>query len=292
LIKLYAFLNNIFIKKDVPSLSLENRGTTFGDGLFEVLRIIKGKPVFFREHFERMQKSAAFFQIPFDFNFNEILEKVEKLVEINEISDGELYAELTRGIDKNREHRFPAGNSQATFFMLALPLRKINPANWEDGAKISLYPDLRHKLCEHKTINLLPNVLAKNFAYSKGSYEALMYRKEDNKILITEGGSSNYFCVKDSELYTPKIDNILPGVTRKKVLVDSEKIGLKIHEEKITLKFFLNSDEAFLVSTVSKVMGIRTIESREFGKPGKITRILMQKIELQINSDSDLLKEN
>jgi D-alanine transaminase len=155
--------------------------------------------------------------------------------------------------------------------MLALPLRHIDRENWKKGVKLLTYPDLRHKLCEHKTINLLPNVLAKNYAYSNGGYEALMYREERNYRYVTEGGSSNYFMVKDGVLHTPEIDNILPGITREKVIKIIHGLGYELRERRVGLEEFLTADEVFLVSTVSRVMPVHSIDDVHFDAPGAIT---------------------
>lgn len=271
-----AFLNGEFVEKNEKLITLENRGLTFGDGLFEVLRVKEGHIFFFEDHLLRMKSSASFFGIPFPYSLDEIKNKAHELLSLNRINDGELYIELTRGVDPNREHRYPPRNTQSTFFMLAIPLREINPENWKRGAAVFSFPDLRHKLCEHKTINLLPNVMAKNFAYERGGYEALMYREDSKGKYITEGGSSNYFLVKNCTVITPEIDNILPGITRSKVIKLLKESGIEVVERRVYLEEFLSADEVFLVSTVSMVMPVRRIDDRELKVPGEITLKAME----------------
>ncbi|AKI98341.1 aminotransferase class IV [Kosmotoga pacifica] len=271
-----AFLNGKFIEKKEKAIALEDRGFTFGDGLFEVLRTKNSHIFFFEDHLLRMKYSAEFLGIPFPYSFDYIKEMALELISLNKVNDGELYIELTRGTDLNREHRYPSEDMQPTFFMLAFPLRQIDPENWKHGATVFPYPDLRHRLCEHKTINLLPNVLAKNFAYAHGGYEALMYREDHMGKYVTEGGSSNYFIVKNGRVITPEIDNILPGITRAKVIKILKSHGIEVIERRVYLEEFLNADEVFLVSTVSKVMPVRKIADREFTAPGEITMTAMK----------------
>lgn len=183
---------------------------------------------------------------------------------------------MTRGIDPNREHKYPPENTQPTFFMLAIPLREIDPVNWGKGARVFSFPDLRHKLCEHKTINLLPNVMAKNFAYKHGGYEALMYREDSKGKYVTEGGSSNYFFINGDTVITPEIDNILPGITRNKVIKLLKENGIRVVERKIYFKELEKIDEIFLTSTVSMVMPVRKIDNTHFKAPGKITEKAME----------------
>ncbi|MGC9384091.1 MAG: aminotransferase class IV [Kosmotogaceae bacterium] len=207
-----------------------------------------------------MQKSADFFGISFPYDSDYLRNVIDELIEINGIYDGELYVELTRGTDLFREHRYQK-SYDPTFFILTSPLRNIDPKNRVKGASVFTYPDLRHKLCEHKTINLLPNVLAKNYAYDKGGYEALMYREDKKGKYITEGGSSNYFIVKNEVIFTPEIDNILPGITREKVIKLAKKMGYSLVEKRVYLDEVFDADEMFLVSTVSKIMPVKSIDN-------------------------------
>jgi D-alanine transaminase len=276
---MWAWLNGRFVKKDEPIIRLEDRGLTFADGLFEVLRIIGGKVLFFDEHLGRMLRSAEFFGIPFSFDADEVLRTALELIDRNQVSDGEVYLELTRGVDPYRQHKYPPADTKPTLFMLAFLLRPIDPSNWEHGAQLFTYPDLRHGLCEHKTINLLGNVLAKNYAYERGGYEAVMYREDDRGRYVTEGGSSNYFCCRDGKLMTPELDNIMPGITRAKVIELARDDGMEVVERRVYVDEFLTSDEAFLVSTVSYVMPIRSADETSFTAPGPITRCLMAAFE-------------
>lgn len=274
-----AFIDGKIVEKKEKTIELENRGLTFGDGLFEVIRTINGALFFFDDHFSRMEKSAEFFNLNMAYNLEYMKAKAYELIELNGIVDGEIYLELTRGSDPNREHGYPSDKKQATFFMLALPIRKIEKTNWTEGVKIFSYPDYRHKLCFHKTINLLPNVMAKNFAYDRGGYEALMYREDSRGKYVTEGGSSNYFMVKDGRVLTPKIDNILPGITRGKVLRLLNSMDISFEERRVYVEEFMGSDEVFLVSTVSRVMPIKSIDERNFEVPGPITFRVMNAYE-------------
>jgi D-alanine transaminase len=275
----WAFLDGRFIPKMEKAIALEERGLTFGDGLFEVLRTINGKILFFNDHLNRMKESAAFFGYAFPWPLPQIEQWALELIKRNQIQNGELYIQLTRGEDQNREHRYPPRESLSTFFMLALPLRKINAALWEQGAKVIPYPDLRHGLCVHKTINLLANVIAKNHAYRYRGYEALMYRTDPLGSIITEGGSSSYFGVSDLGVVTPKIDNILPGITRKKVIGILTHMHIPVIERKVLLSEYLSMKEVFLVSTVSKVMPIHSIGNRSFDAPGPITLQIQKEYE-------------
>ncbi len=274
-----AFLNGRFVDKDQGLIRLEDRGLTFGDGLFEILRTVNRRVLFFEAHLERMKRSAGALDLPFPFDISALYGQALELIMRNQLDDGELYIELTRGADRHREHLRPPPSVPPTLFMLAFPLRQIAVCNWSSGAAVHTYPDLRHGLCEHKTLNLLANVMAKNHSYGRGGYEALMLRTTGDRVIVTEGGSSNYFFVQGRTLVTPGIDNILPGITRGKVIELARKAGMAVEERPVGLTEALDACEVFLVSTVSRVMPVRSINDRSFGAPGPVTRTIMEAFE-------------
>jgi len=271
----WAWLNGQFVPKNEPLIPLEDRGFTFGDGLFEVMRTVSGKLVFFDDHYGRLAKSARELSLPLPFSAETVRVAALELVSRNGVVDGEVYLQLTRGRDVHREHRYPPPGTSPTFFMLAFPLRAIDPEVWRTGARVFTYPDLRHGLCGHKTLNLMGNVMAKNHAYARGGYEALMYREREHVRYVTEGGSSSYFCVREGRVLTPEVDNLLPGITRGKVLRLARGLGLEIAEAPLAVAHLLGAEEVFLASTVSKVMPVRSVDETEFRAPGDVTARLM-----------------
>ena len=277
---MWAWFNGEFIDKDTPVIRLEDRGLTFGDGLFEVIRTLNGRLLFYDAHMRRMVESAGFFDLRLPLDPVALKPIALELIVRNQVRDGELYLELTRGADAHRGHRFPPRDTRPTFFMLAHPLRAIDSANWVRGAAVYSYPDRRHGLCEHKTLNLLINVLAKNFAFAKDGYDSLMYREDARGRYVTEGGSSSYFCVKDGTVSTPEVDNILPGITRRKVIDLARTRGLEVVERRLYLAELLEADEIFLASTVSKVMPVRSVDERTWPAPGPVTRALVEGFEV------------
>lgn len=282
---MWAWLNGEFVRRDQPAVCLEDRGLTFADGLFEVLRTIGGRILFLEEHLSRMRRSAEFLRIPFDYTLQKLRAEAVELIRMNGVTDGELYCELTRGADPYRQHKYPPRETEPTFFMLSFPLRTIDPSNWERGALLLTYPDLRHRLCEHKTTNLLANVLAKNYAYERGGYEALMFREDARGCYVSEGGSSNYFCCRNGTLLTPELDNIMPGITRAKVIGLARDLGMELLERRLYVSEFLEADEAFLTSTVSRVMPVRAVDYTTFAAPGPVTRRLMDAFEELVRQD-------
>ncbi len=269
---MYIFVNGKILDSELPAVKVFDRGMVFGDGLYDVIKFQDGNFIFLEDHIERMKKSANFFGIKFPYTLEEIFEIGQKLSTMNNLKDGELYLQLTRGVDVIRDHIFE-DDYEPTFIEIVQPVRKMNPEIWQVGGKVLLHPDLRHKFCEHKTTDLLPNVLAKKYARSKGAYEALMFREDENGKYVTEGASSSYIFFDGEKIVAPKIENILPGITRMKVLWLAKEMDMEIEERRVYLDELIKMKEVILLSTLSRVLPIVKVENLEF-KKGEIARKL------------------
>ncbi|MDX8400006.1 MAG: aminotransferase class IV [Gallionellaceae bacterium] len=265
------FFNGDYYPQNTKLISVLDRGLCFGDGLFEVIRCIDGEMLLFTKHMNRMRESASSLHMEILFNNEELLNAAKALAEKNQVNDGELYLELTRG-EAARYHLFPE-NIQPNFFMTLNPTRKMKPNCRELGVSVCIFPDTRGGYCHLKTINLLPNILGKEEAKKRGDYEALFYREHNSIRHITEGPSSSYFGVKDNVLYTPELDNILAGCTRNSIIDLAKDNGIEVVEKRILLDEYKAMDEAFLSSTVSEVMPVIKIDGNEIanGSPGALT---------------------
>ncbi|NTW87170.1 MAG: aminotransferase class IV [Holophagaceae bacterium] len=257
------FFNGGFHQETEKLLSIQDRGLCFADGLFEVIRCVDGKFLLFGKHLRRMRESAAFLGMDFPYTAEELLEACRELSRRNDIQDGELYLEITRG-EAPRYHPFPEG-VRPNFFIVLIPLRKMPEGCWSVGIKTVTFQDIRWGYCHLKSINLLPNVLGKQFAKEKGAFEALFTRDDDRGRYLTEGPSSTIFCIRDNVLITPELDNILPGTTRACVMGLARADGLEVREQRLYLQDFLTADEAFISSTVSEVMPVVEVDGAVVG---------------------------
>jgi D-alanine transaminase len=142
------------------------------------------------------------------------------------------------------------------------------------GLKVSTYPDQRWKRCDIKSLNLLPNVLAKMDAQKKGCDEAILV---NDRGLITEGSSSAFFGIVGGRLRTTPLGlNILPSITRKYVLMCAKAIGLAVEERALTPAEAKTAQELFIGVTTRDIVGIVEFDGARIGdgKPGPVTRML------------------
>jgi D-alanine transaminase len=270
------FFNGGFHAETEKLLSIQDRGLCFADGLFEVIRCVDGKFLLFSQHLQRMRESAEFLRMEFPYSAEEVLGACRELSRRNDIREGELYLELTRG-EAPRYHTFPQG-VRPNFFMVLNPLRRMPDGCWSVGVATVTFQDIRWGYCHIKSINLLPNVLGKQYAKERGAFEALFYREDAMGKYLTEGPSSTIFAVKGGVLYTPELDNILPGTTRKHVMALARREGIEVREGRLYLNAFLAADETFIASTVSEVMPVIRVDETVLsqGRKGPMTDRLQQ----------------
>lgn len=265
------FFNGAFHDETEKLLSIQDRGLCFADGLFEVIRCVGGKFLLFSQHLERMRESAAFLRMDFPYGPEELLAACRELARRNGLADGELYLQLTRG-EAPRYHPFPQG-VRPNFLMVLNPVRALPEGCWSVGVATVTFQDIRWGYCHIKSINLLPNVLGKQYAKEQGAFEALFFRADARGKYLTEGPSSTIFAVKDGVLLTPDLDNILPGTTRKHVIALARQDGMEVREGRLHLETFLAADETFISSTVSEVMPVIRVDGRTVsgGRKGPMT---------------------
>lgn len=249
-----------------------DRGTFFGDGVYEVLRSYNGKIFALEDHFGRLARSMEAIEIK-GIEAEEVRTRVLKAFEKAGIANAKIYFHITRG-SGTRDHS-PAANMKPNFFLTITELKEDKKLK-ADGVAVSTYPDIRWKRCDIKSLNLLPNVLAKSDAAKKGCWEAVFV---DENGLITEGSSSAFFGITGDKLRTAPLNaNILPSITRKYIIKAAKNIGLNIEEEPLTTVQARVAAELFLAVTTRDVIPVVKFDGQMIGdgRPGKWTKQLIE----------------
>lgn len=266
-----AFLDGRFLPVEKACLNVEDRGALFGDGVYEYVRVSRGVVFQAREHLERLWRSAAAIEIAVPYSRWEITGFMTELVRLSGVREAGIYLQLTRGTAQ-RMHHFPNGVSP-TFFMVARENEPIPASFYEEGVSLTLLPDERWKRCDIKTLNLLPNVLAKEKARRAGFYDAVLYSEKG----VTESPSSSVLAVLEGVLtVTPPGPWILPGVTCRTVLHLAREAGVAVRERFYTTEELLGASEIMITSTRIDVMPVCSIDGRQVGdgRPGPVFRRL------------------
>lgn len=269
-----GYLNGQFSPLEDISISPDDRGFLFGDGIYEVVRAYHGVPAFWGEHCTRLARSAREIHIPFSFDPTAFHHLLLTGIQQSGYAEGKIYIQVTRGVAP-REHGFPVETEPTVFLsfreMKALPIEFIR-----QGVKVVTIPDIRWDRCDIKSLNLLPNVLAKQQAQEAKVFESIFIRDG----LVIEGATSNIFIVKDGRLQTPERNHfVLSGVTQQHVINLVQERGQEVEFDKITLDALLGADEVFLVGTTIEVLPVVTVDGIKIhnGIPGPITCSLQQR---------------
>lgn len=281
-----VYLNGSFIKKEDAHLSPADRGFLFGDGIYEVIRFVEGRPVLATEHLERMDEGLEKLRIHLEAETrNELKNLVIELLERNRLLSGQasVYIQITRGAVWPRAHTFPDGKVESTIFMSASTFTPHTNLH-QTGVEVITLPDDRWMRCNLKTVNLLPNVLAKQRAVDAGVNSAIMIRDG----VVTESPNANIFGVKDGVLYTHPANNlILNGITRGAVLRIAEKRDIPVRLNPITEKQLYKMDELFFTGTTTDIQPIIKADGNEIGtgEPGEICRIIQEEYDLVLKGE-------
>ncbi|SFE30652.1 D-amino-acid transaminase [Alteribacillus iranensis] len=266
----YVWLDDKMIKRRDAKISFDDRGYYFGDGIYEVIRIYESKPFLWKEHMERFSRSAKEMDLSLPYSPEETETIVTDLIHRNNLQDGFVYFQVTRGIQP-RDHLYTRDLKPVlTAFTREA---EVPVQNQKNGIHLWVLEDIRWLRCDIKTINLLGNIMAKRKAEDNSCQEALQHREG----VITEGSSSNIFFVKDGTLYThPANHYILNGITRQHVVHLANARHIPVEEKAFTLQEASEADEIFITSTVQEIIPVTELkgEMEASFSPGPITREL------------------
>ena len=273
-----VYLNGQYSPAREATISALDRGFVFGDGVYEVWRVVRGQMFEAERHQARLERGLRELRIvrPAEASLDGIMAIGERLLSENGLGGGEatLYVEITRGAAP-RTHYFPAPNTAPTMLVMASAFTP--PAARFTGTRVITQPDVRWLRCDLKTIQLLPNVLARQLATEAGASEAIFVRDG----VITEGTHTTVFGVIDGVLRThPANHLVLPGVTREVALALAGDADLAVREEAIRIDELPNATELFLSGTTTDVTPVLRVDDRVIGDgaPGPIARALLERL--------------
>jgi len=269
-----------FTHRDNLQYPYEERGLQFGDGVYEVIRVYEGNCYLLKEHIDRLFRSAKAIKLNLPFSKEKIIDSLTDLLKRNKMAeDGQIYLQVTRG-SAPRDHPFPEHVLPNIYAYVKALTRNTELLN--TGVKTITKQDERWENCYIKSLNLLPNVLAKQEAKENGSYEAILHRGGE----VTECSAANVFLVKGGKIYThPATRRILHGCVRSAVKRFTENLGFSFIEEAFTVDVIPFADEMFLTSSTSEVLPIVKVDNVQIadGRPGLITKQLQKAYERDAN---------
>lgn len=244
----FLYNGNVF-----PSKEFNIEKTIVYPSVYEVIRVMDGVPLFFEEHINRLGNSIELLGYKQPYDNKTIEEHILKLLKINKCYNYNVKI-IINALDSEKPNLF------VYYVVSSYPEAEL----YKKGAHTVLY--------EAERDNPNVKVIAATFRdkinesiKNANAYEALLV---NNRGEITEGSRSNVFFVKDDAFYTAPAEDVLVGITRKRIIQLCLKLGYKVVEEPINVSFLENTDGLFLTGTSPKVLPIATIDDRKYNSGG------------------------
>ena len=264
-----VYLNGAYIPENEAQISIFDRGFLFADGVYEVTTVVDGKLIGFDGHIERLQRSLNELQMNHKVDREEMLEIHRELVSRNNIDQGMIYLQITRGNPGDRDFAFPPADTPITIVLFTQEKQVVGTSIETKGLKVVSVDDLRWGRRDIKTVQLLYPSLAKMEAKARGADDAWMIQDG----FVTEGTSNNAYIVKNGKIITRDLSNdILHGITRKSVLECARLLQMEVEERPFTLDEAYAADEAFATSASGFTNPIVEIDGNKVGTgaPGPV----------------------
>jgi len=268
-----VYLNGQYIAEEDAKISVFDRGFLFADGVYEGLAIIEGKLVDFDAHIMRLHRSLDEMRIKEACSDADILTIFRALIEKNNIKEGFMYLQITRGI-ADRDFVYPDDATPSTLFAFTQEKNLIDTPLARTGAKIITLEDQRWSRRDLKTIQLVSQSMAKMEAKRNGADDAWLV----DGIWVNEGTASNAFIITHSDIIVTRdlSNKILHGITRAAILAVAKTLNLKIEERPFTIEEAINAKEAFITGSSSLVCPVVEINGQPIGtgKPEEIVKTI------------------
>ena len=270
-----VYVNGDYLPEEQATVSIFDRGFLFADGVYEVTSVLDGKLIDFAGHAKRLQRSLDELEMKNPTTEDELLEIHRQLVARNDITEGLIYLQVTRGA-ADRDFAYPAEDVKPTIVLFTQAKTGLadNPMA-KTGMKIISIEDQRWGRRDIKTVQLLYPSMGKMAAKAAGAHDAWMV--EDG--FVTEGTSNNAYIVKGNSIITRHLGHeILHGITRAAVLRFAREAQMKVEERPFTMEEAKAADEAFITSASTFVMPVVEIDGEAVGngQPGEVTARLRE----------------
>jgi D-alanine transaminase len=271
-----VYLNGDYLPEEDAKISIFDRSFLMADGVYEVTSVLGGKLIDFAGHSKRLERSLNELEMQKPDAFDDLLEIHRELVRLNDIDEGMIYLQVSRGSAGDRDFTYPSADVKPTLvlFTQSKPNLADNPVA-KIGIKVISIEDQRWGRRDIKTVQLLYPSMGKMMAKAAGCDDAWMV--EDGA--VTEGTSNNAYIVKGDTIITRHLGTeILHGITRAAVLRFALEAQMKVEERAFTIQEAQDADEAFITSASTFVMPVVEIDGAAIGtgSPGPVAARLRE----------------
>jgi branched-chain amino acid aminotransferase len=283
------FVDGKYYDERTAKVSVFDHGLLYGDGIFEGIRIYNGRVFRLKEHIDRLFHSAKAILLQMPLSHAELVKATVETCRKNKLRDGYIRLVVTRGVGNLGLN--PRSCKKPSVIIIADKIQVYPAELYARGMDIVTVPTVRnlHSALNPavKSLNYLNNIMAKIEANNAGVEEAVMLNAEG---FVSECTADNLFIVRNGELFTPPLSaGALYGITRQTVIELAQAAGWKVSEPNLTRYDLFIADECFLTGTGAEIMPVVKIDGRVIGtgKPGKVTRSLVEKYHALTNSSGE-----
>ncbi|MCV9879501.1 D-amino-acid transaminase [Brenneria izbisi] len=271
-----VYVDGQYVEENEAKVSIFDRGFLFADAVYEVTAVVNGKLAEFDGHIERLQRSCRELSLTLPVTPAELKNIHQAMIEKNNLKEGAIYLQLSRGNAGDRDFYFPPADVKPTLVLFTQARAIIDNPKTETGLRVVTSPDIRWHRRDIKTVGLLAACMAKEYAHSHSADDAFMVENG----FITEGSSCNcYIVLHDNTVVTRPLSNdILHGITRHSLLKLAASDDIKLEERLFTPEEAYHATEIFISSATTFVLPVVALDDQIIGdgKPGPVTRRLRE----------------
>ena len=291
----HCYLNGAYTPLNEARISVMDRGFIFGDGIYEVVPVYRGRPFRFAHHMARLSRSLTELRIENPLSIAQWRNVVDELLARYAKSSGVpseegnqlIYLQITRGVAM-RDHIMPT-DITPTVFAMVNTMRTPSPEQIANGVACVTADDFRWEKAHIKTTSLLGAVFSRQISHDAGALETVMFRDG----FLSEAAASNVWVVKDGKvLGAPKDNLVLEGIRYGLLDEICRSAGLPFELRRISRAEVLDADELLLSSATKEVLAITTLDglpvghAAHRGRPGPIGARLLAAYQLAKQSDA------
>jgi len=268
-------VNGEYVAEEDAKISIFDRAFLMADGVYEVTSVIDRKICEFDGHMARLHRSLSELKMKPACADDELLAIHRELVERNDLDNGMIYLQITRGSAGDRDFVWPGDDLPSSIVLFTQDKDLVNAPSAKTGLKVISIEDQRWARRDIKTVQLLFPSMAKMEAKAQGKDDAWL--TEDG--LVNEGTSNNAYIVKDGAIITRHLSNdILHGITRASVLRYAKEAQMKVEERSFSIAEAQGADEAFCTAASAFVTPVVEIDGEAVGDgtPGPVATRLRE----------------
>lgn len=274
--KAFYNINGKIVTQNESAIAPNNRAYLYGDGCFETIKIVQGKPINMENHISRILSGAKILHLRIPAYFSPHYFKIQ-ITELIHHSGHNLGGRVRLSFDRSVGGTYMPTTNEVSYTLEFIPDDSAGFTLNEKGLEVDVYNDIKkpiNKLSTIKTKNGLIYVMASLDAQAKQLDDVLI---QNEKRSIIESSSSNLFVVSNGVLYTPSLDEgVLAGTMRMTIINLALKNGIKVYECAIMPQHLLAADELLLTNAIAGIKWIGGFRTKRYRNDmaKKLTQLL------------------